>query len=422
MNHPVIPIATQGASRQRKREAPKGRRVDPQALREVQDLLGDSPRRRDLLIEYLHKIQDRWGALSAAHLAALAQELKLAQSEVYEVATFYHHFDVLRDGEAAPAPDRARVRRPVVRMAGARGCWTGCRRSSARTGARAGRAVHRPLRAGAGGAGRPASGAARDDGRVRPRWPGKRRDVHTSHDGYDAYRAAGGYALLRDCVEGRRDVESVIATLEAPACAAWAAPASRPGRKWRIVRAEPARASWPSTSTKANPAPSRTASISNATRTASWKAHADRRLGGRHRDHLYLPARRIPRPAAMLEPSWTAARRSAGPGHAADRTAPRRRRLHLRRRVGDDRIDRRQARHAAPASALRGAGRPVRPAYAGTQLRNPALGARHRRAGPGHGSPATAAMAARACVRSRSRAACATRASSWRRPASRCRS
>jgi formate dehydrogenase len=109
MNHPVIPIAVQGASRQRKREAPKGRRADPQALREVQDLLGDSPRRRDLLIEYLHRIQDGFGALSAAHLAALAQELKLAQSEVYEVASFYHHFDVLRDGEQAPASLTVRV-------------------------------------------------------------------------------------------------------------------------------------------------------------------------------------------------------------------------------------------------------------------------------------------------------------------------
>ena len=63
MNHPVIPIAVQGASRQRKREAPKGRRADPQSLREVQALLGDGPRRRDLLIEYLHRIQDAFGAL-----------------------------------------------------------------------------------------------------------------------------------------------------------------------------------------------------------------------------------------------------------------------------------------------------------------------------------------------------------------------
>ena len=70
MNHPVIPIAVQASTKQRKREAPKGRRVDPDALARVQALLGDSSRQRDLLIEHLHKIQDAYGHLSAAHLAA----------------------------------------------------------------------------------------------------------------------------------------------------------------------------------------------------------------------------------------------------------------------------------------------------------------------------------------------------------------
>ena len=70
----------------------------------MQALLGDESRQRDLLIEHLHKIQDRFGHLSSAHLAALAQEMRMAQTEVYEVATFYHHFDVVKEGEAAPAP------------------------------------------------------------------------------------------------------------------------------------------------------------------------------------------------------------------------------------------------------------------------------------------------------------------------------
>ena len=95
MNHPVIPIAVQGSTKQRKRQAPKGRRVDPAALARVQELLGSESRQADLLIEHLHKIQDRFGHLSAAHLAALAQEMRLAQTAVYEVATFYHHFDVV---------------------------------------------------------------------------------------------------------------------------------------------------------------------------------------------------------------------------------------------------------------------------------------------------------------------------------------
>ena len=121
MNHPIIPIAVQGASRQRKRQAPKGRRVEPQALAEVQALLGDESRQADLLIEHLHKIQDRYGCLSAQHLAALAQEMRLAQTEVYEVATFYHHFDVVKEGEAAPAALTVRVCDGLsCEMAGAR--------------------------------------------------------------------------------------------------------------------------------------------------------------------------------------------------------------------------------------------------------------------------------------------------------------
>src|SRR5215470_4474594 len=85
--------------RNRPRKTPKGRQVDPRALAQVCALLGDRERRRDLLIEHLHLIQDRYGYLSAAHLAALAQEMKLAQTEIYEVATFYAHFDVVKEDE-----------------------------------------------------------------------------------------------------------------------------------------------------------------------------------------------------------------------------------------------------------------------------------------------------------------------------------
>ncbi|MEK9718352.1 MAG: NAD(P)H-dependent oxidoreductase subunit E, partial [Candidatus Puniceispirillum sp.] len=91
------------------RKTPKGRQVDDQALADVQALLGDRPRRRDLLIEFLHLIQDHHGHLSAAHLNALAQEMRLAQTEVYEVATFYAHFDVVKDGETPPPALTIRV-------------------------------------------------------------------------------------------------------------------------------------------------------------------------------------------------------------------------------------------------------------------------------------------------------------------------
>src|SRR3989442_5662611 len=95
--------------RNRPRKTPKGRQVEPQALDEVHALLGEQLRRRDLLIEHLHLIQDRYGYLSAAHLAALAAEMKLALTEVYEVATFYAHFDVVKEDDTPPPPVTVRV-------------------------------------------------------------------------------------------------------------------------------------------------------------------------------------------------------------------------------------------------------------------------------------------------------------------------
>src|SRR5690349_15925004 len=95
--------------RGRVRSTPKGRRVDPAARDEVRALLGDAPRRSDLLIEFLHKIQDRYGCLQARHLVALAAELKMAMAEVYEVATFYHHFDVIKEGDPLPPAITVRV-------------------------------------------------------------------------------------------------------------------------------------------------------------------------------------------------------------------------------------------------------------------------------------------------------------------------
>src|SRR3954471_11933903 len=91
------------------RPTPKGRAVDAQALAEVRALLGDAPGRRELLIEHLHRINDRYGHLPAAHLAALAMEMTLAYAEVYEVATFYHHFEVVKEGETPPPALTVRV-------------------------------------------------------------------------------------------------------------------------------------------------------------------------------------------------------------------------------------------------------------------------------------------------------------------------
>lgn len=91
------------------RVRPKGRALEDQAWQEVQALLGDQPRRRDQLIEFLHLIQDAYGHLSAAHLRALAEEMRLSMAEVYEVATFYAHFDVVKEGEVPPPALTIRV-------------------------------------------------------------------------------------------------------------------------------------------------------------------------------------------------------------------------------------------------------------------------------------------------------------------------
>jgi len=93
----------------RKNHLPKGRQLEEPALKEVGELLGSQPIARDLLIENLHKIQDRYGCLEARHLRALADIMRLSQAEVYEVASFYDHFDIVKEGQTKPAPITIRV-------------------------------------------------------------------------------------------------------------------------------------------------------------------------------------------------------------------------------------------------------------------------------------------------------------------------
>src|SRR5260370_16389017 len=105
----VRPFEHPGEGGKRAKSTPKGRQVDPAAAHEIELLLGDRPRRRDLLIEHLHLIQDKHHQISAAHLAALAEEMKLAFAEVFETATFYAHFDIVKEGEPDVAPLTIRV-------------------------------------------------------------------------------------------------------------------------------------------------------------------------------------------------------------------------------------------------------------------------------------------------------------------------
>jgi formate dehydrogenase len=256
MQKTIIPIVpAQGATRERKRQAPKGRRVDPAALADVQELLGDAPRRRDLLIEHLHCINDRHGRLSAQHLAALAQEMRLAQAEVFEVASFYHHFEIVREepasAEGAGGSSLALDASPALtvrvcaglscELAGAAalleklpailGC--GLRVLAAPC---VGRCDQAPVAV----VGQKPVARASVQSVEQAVVTGDTMDRVTDHLGYDSARAAGGYRLLRECVTGVRDVEAVIRALEDSGLRGLGGAGFPAGRKWRIVRAEPA--------------------------------------------------------------------------------------------------------------------------------------------------------------------------------------
>jgi NADH:ubiquinone oxidoreductase subunit F (NADH-binding)/NADH:ubiquinone oxidoreductase subunit E len=224
------------------RSAPKGRPVDARPLQDVRALLGDAPRRRDLLIEFLHRIQDAHGSISAAHVVALAQEMRLSMTEVYEVATFYHHFDVVKEGESAPPPITVRLCETLsCQMAGAeelRAALAGLDAGRVRViGAPCiGRCEHAPAavvgRNPIDAASAEKIAAAIEARRIEPALP--------AYIELDAYRRAGGYRTLRACVEGERTVEAVIAELENSALRGLGGAGFPAGRKWRIVRAEKA--------------------------------------------------------------------------------------------------------------------------------------------------------------------------------------
>ncbi len=242
MNLPVIPIVAVGASRQRKRQAPKGRRVEAGALEDVQRLLGAESRQRDLLIEHLHKIQDCFGHLSAAHLAALAEEMRLAQTEVFEVASFYHHFDIVKEGGVVPAALTVRVCNGLsCEMAGAADLLA---RLPALLGSEvrviAAPCIGRCEQAPAVAVGQVPVPRASCDSVAAQVAAKATRHLPEGYIDYASYQAAGGYSMLQACAAGERDVESVFRTLEDSGLRGLGGAGFPAGRKWRIVRAEAA--------------------------------------------------------------------------------------------------------------------------------------------------------------------------------------
>jgi len=236
------------SQRSRVRGIPKGRAVDPKAREEVRSLLGDAPRRRDLLIEHLHKIQDRFGCVSAAHLVALAAEMKMAMAEVYEVATFYHHFDVVKEGDTAPPAITVRVCDSIAcELAGSHDLLE-------KLPALLGKDV-RVLPAPCVGRCETAPVAVVGQNPVPHAMAEKivslvnaRSVTHSStdiaitpsHVDYAAYRAAGGYALAAACVGGSRTPADIIAVMENSGLRGLGGAGFPAGRKWKIVAAEPA--------------------------------------------------------------------------------------------------------------------------------------------------------------------------------------
>ncbi len=234
-------------NRGRVRSTPKGRRVDPAALDDVRALLGDAPRRTDLLIEYLHKIQDRYGCLQARHLVALAGELKMAMAEVYEVATFYHHFDVIQEGEAVPPAITVRVCDSIsCELAGAHELLAALP-GTLGAGVRVkhapcvGRCETAPV-AVVGQHPIPHATAASVSAAVVAadvKHPGSGL-VTPRHIDYAAYRASGGYALAAACAAGQKTAGDVITVMEHSGLRGLGGAGFPAGRKWRLVSAEPA--------------------------------------------------------------------------------------------------------------------------------------------------------------------------------------
>jgi formate dehydrogenase len=230
--------------------------VDPKAREEVLALLGDLPRRRDLLIEYLHLIQDAYHCLSATHLVALAAELKMAMAEVYEVATFYHHFDVVKEGDVAPPAMTVRVCDSIAcelagshalleKLSGILGkdvrvlhapCVGRCETAPV---AVVGQnpiphaTVERVAETVAKGH---VTHPRKDEAQMHPHFA----VVTPGHVDYAAYRASGGYELAKECVSGKRAAADVIAIMEDSGLRGLGGAGFPTGRKWRIVSGEPA--------------------------------------------------------------------------------------------------------------------------------------------------------------------------------------
>jgi formate dehydrogenase len=274
MNHPkpsgeikAIAVATADDLREtiRRKSKLKGRQADDVSLAEVRQLIGDAANRRDLLIENLHKINDEYRALHDRHLVALAKEMNLPMAEVYEVATFYHHFEVVRgndpvaditvrvcDGiacELAGAQNLlsklpAILGNPNVKVVAAP-CVGRCEQAPVAvvhqypvlfaTTDKVAAAVKNNLTT---------QPMAKDSANFDPAAlaekgvspQGENQAVSPDYVGYESYRAQGGYALAKEIIDGKKDAESIIKAMENSGLRGLGGAGFPAGRKWRIVK------------------------------------------------------------------------------------------------------------------------------------------------------------------------------------------
>lgn len=221
---------------------PKGRPVDAGARERVLELLGASPRRPDLLIEALHRIQDAERHLSAPMLAALADVFGLAQAEVFEVATFYHHFDVVPEGGVPPPAVTVRVCDSIAcAMQGAERLADGLE-AALGDGVRVQRVpcVGRCAQAPVAVVDRHPVAPATHEGVVATLGAGLRECEAPPVEPLAARVAGGGYAQLLRCLRGELDRETVFARLEAAGLRGLGGAGFPTARKWRTVAAQPA--------------------------------------------------------------------------------------------------------------------------------------------------------------------------------------
>jgi NADH:ubiquinone oxidoreductase subunit F (NADH-binding)/NADH:ubiquinone oxidoreductase subunit E len=221
------------------RKNPRGRQVQTPALNEIKELLGTTPRNRDLLIEFLHLIQDKFGLISCHHISALAEEMKLAQAEIYEVATFYAHFDVIKEGDSTPAPTTVRVCDSLsCELNGAQALLKSLQTTLDPSKIRV---VRAPCMGRCDTAPTLEIGHNHIDKATveKVKTAISKKDFHAtipSYENFSDYKKSGGYSTYLNCNQGKETVENIEAKLIDSGLRGLGGAGFPSGKKWSIVR------------------------------------------------------------------------------------------------------------------------------------------------------------------------------------------